>query len=628
MPADRIRSFPLWAAMACVAAAAVVGFWPIVHNGYAYDDLSAVANNGRLADLLHPGLYFSRDYFAATGEATYRPLVSLSYGIEFALWRQSPLAGHLVNLLLHAALSALLVPICLSLGASRVVALAAGLLYAVHPLRSEAVCSVGFREDLLCGLFVFGALAAWPPLCVSIGLSGPSGRDASARPAGPLRSHLRLALALTLFVLALLSKEMALSFPVLVLAWDLRGARPRSPEWRAQAQRRAPWHLALWLIAAGALALYLSFSGPHAGFSVLTPAPLGRRLAAFAWIVLHYLGLFLWPHPLSVDHIVDPAAAGVWTAGLASAAALAGMAALAWRRRGEFPPAWVALCAFLILLAPVSNALPLTHPMAERYLTLPVAALCFLAASAWGRIPRRAIRVALLGIALAACLLVSWQRCRDWETELKLWVAEVHHGAVSFNAYNNVGSALLERGQFEQAVVVLKEAVALDPGASRPRLNLGCAYRMMQNLGPAEEQLRRALEINPASAPSHAYLASVLAAQGDRLGALRECGAALRCDDPDVRVYTNVGSTYLNLDETDLALEQFCIAVAGAPRDAWGYRGLARALQAQSRHAEAAEVCRRGLRAEPGNADLQDLLRTSLEALGRTAKADGSRSAP
>jgi tetratricopeptide (TPR) repeat protein len=502
------------------------------------------------------------------------------------------------------------------------------LLYAVHPLRSEAVCSVGFREDLLCGLFVFGALAAWPPLrgvrpACGAGVPPANCRDDSALEHGRWHLSLRLSLALMLFVLALLSKEMALSFPVLVLAWDLRGARPGSPEWRVWTRRRAPWHVALWLIAAGALALTLSFAGPKAGFNVLTPAPLGRRLAAFAWIVLRYLGLFLWPHPLSVDHLVDPAAAGVWTAGLGSAVALAVLLVLAWRRRGVFAPAWMALCAFLILLAPVSDVVPLAHPMAERYLTMPVAALCFLAASVWGRLPWRGVRLALLGIALAACLALSWQRCRDWETDLKLWVAEVRHGAVSSNAYNNVGSALLERGQFDQAVAVLQQAVARDPDASRPRVNLGCAFFMQQKLGPAEEQLRRALEINAESASAHAYLAAVLVARGDRPGALRECDAALGCGDPDVRIHTNVGSTYLNLSETDRAIEQFRIAVAGAPRDAWGYRGLARALQVKGQYAEGAAVCRRGLAVQPGNADLRDLLQTSLEAAGRPARAGG-----
>ena len=71
---------------AIVALAALAAYWPILRNGFTYDDAPALSDNALLPALLHPATYFGQAYFVASGEATYRPLVSLSYGLEYAAW--------------------------------------------------------------------------------------------------------------------------------------------------------------------------------------------------------------------------------------------------------------------------------------------------------------------------------------------------------------------------------------------------------------------------------------------------------------------------------------------------------------------------------------------------------------
>lgn len=635
-PASRPWVLACWVALAAVAA-----YWPILRNGFAYDDVGVVSNNPMLGLLLHPSTYFSAQYFAASDEATYRPLVSLSYGIEYLLWGKSPLGSHIVNLLLHALASALLVPVCLSLGATRRAALAAGLLYAVHPLRSEAVCSVGFREDLLCAIFYLTAFALWPRFAWqepgearggAAGRSGGQGRHVPEPPFAPLplRPEIRLGLALVAFALALLSKEMALTFPFVVLAKDVQGALAR---WRRGAprvadflRRRLPWHVAAWALTAAGLWLFLSFHDPRAGFVQATSAyfpdaSLLRRVTGFFWIVARYLWLFLVPHPLSVEYVVDLPASWIWAAGGASALGLAGLGIFCFRKRGAFPAAWQAFVAFLILLGPVSNLIRLTHPLAERYLTLPLAPLCYLAGSALGLWRANLLRRLFLAVVLVGLTLLSWQRCRDWESNYTLWGAEVRKGTKSCVAYNNYGGELVGRYRFADAVPYLQEAVRLQPDYPEALANLGQAYDGVGQFAQGEDCLRRAIALQPENGRFHAFLAIALSARSGSDEAVRECDLALRYEPDNPDVCSAVGLLRFRTGDLAGAEELFRKAIRINPMHFPAYTNLARLLVEREQYTGAIPLYTTALSLQADLPEAFEGLGVAYEGIGRLDQA-------
>ena len=528
-------SRPRFLDAALVVCLAVAAFAPALRNGFTYDDELVVSDNPGLSGLLSPGAYFTRDYFALSGETTWRPLATLSYALDYRAWGANPFGYHLTNLLWHAAASVLFLALCLSLGAERRVAAAAACLYAVHPIQSEAVCAIGFREDLQCSAFYFAALALWPTL-----------RSAG----GELRRHVRAAASVICFILAMLSKEMAFSFPLMVLLKEALQGRSRLPgvtqtddaqsvsfsasrDVTKRLESRSAGVTSLWLavvvlLTGFFLGLPRFFSAPSAPPNPYTGVPLFVRLAAFPAIAVRYLRLLAVPWPLSVERIVVMEGAAFWVSSALSAIALLAVGALAWAAARRFAAGLQAFIAFLVLLAPVSNIVPIYNPMAERYLVLPCAAFCWAAAQGGGLVggqwtgwtrwtgwTKWALVVALLGGAVA----LDWRRAADWRSPEALWGGVVAAESRSPRALLNYGLAMTEAGKPETALPALLRARDLSPGDVRVLNTLGWTLNNLQRYAEAKDALDRALRQAPDFGPAHLNMTVTCVGLGDLNGA-------------------------------------------------------------------------------------------------------------
>ncbi|MGH9868357.1 MAG: hypothetical protein ACREAA_09365, partial [Candidatus Polarisedimenticolia bacterium] len=187
------------AAAALVAAACYLNTFG---NGFVFDDLDVIVRNPLVAgeqagDLART---FSTHYWHHVRDYgnLYRPLTILSYAANHAVSGLEPWSYHAVNLALHALASALVVVLAVALGLPVGAAAAAGLLFAAHPVHTEAVAGVVGRAELLAACAVLGA---W---CLHLGGSG-------------IRRALGVGL---LFALGLFSKENAAVLPALLLAGD------------------------------------------------------------------------------------------------------------------------------------------------------------------------------------------------------------------------------------------------------------------------------------------------------------------------------------------------------------------------------------------------------------------------
>jgi len=395
----------------------------------------------------------------------YRPLVTLSYGLDASLGAGTPWVGHGTNLLLHALCVAGVLALLLRLGVSAAVALGAALLFAVHAVHTEVVANIAAgRPELLATSLALAAL-----LLHGV---GPA-------PSSQHRAH--QAGALGLFVLALLSKESAVALPVLVLLleWLPSGGR------LATALRRsAPY----WAVALAYGALRVALLGwegarpqpaPIDNPLVLLAAP--QRLWAALSVSLHSLGLLLLPLRLSYDYSY---AALSPPAGLGSASGLATLALLVATAAGS---AWAmripaARAGILLALAPyfvVSNwAVPIGTILGERLLYFPSIGFCLAAAALLERgverLPLGAAgrrRCFALGVALVCGLhgLRALQRIPVWRSDRSLFLHDVRVVPGSAKAQTNAGSVLLAEGRPEAALAHFQAAIAIGaPGFGAP----------------------------------------------------------------------------------------------------------------------------------------------------------------
>ncbi len=233
-PLEGIERIPRWTMLLVPVLAAVVAL-PGLGNHLLSDDFALLHTNvgQSLGDIFSPFLHQSTSRAAG---GSYRPLTEASIGLEYLLWGNSPVAFHLTNLLLHALCSLLCLALVRVLVPPRpVVALTAGLLFAVHPVHGDAIFWLSARSDLLCTLFYLASMILYV-----------RGRGETRRRAPTISSVL-------CFILALLSKEVALSLPFLLVLLDLAAPFPGS--FRQRFRRHVPRFFIYFLVAAAYLGL-------------------------------------------------------------------------------------------------------------------------------------------------------------------------------------------------------------------------------------------------------------------------------------------------------------------------------------------------------------------------------------
>ncbi len=380
-----------------------------------------------------------------------------------------PRASTRTNALLHAAASASLVLFAATLGVPLLAAALAGLLFATHPVHTEAVAWIVGRADVLAGLFSFLSAAAW------------------ARFRRTSRTWFLLASAAAYF-LGLAAKETAAPLPAILLLGDLVGVFPgRAGETSGPPVRsaRPPWGRTIgpYAVLAAVFLAYVALRVQAVGrFGVGEGAQAFRNdspetrfataLAGFA----RYALLTVFPVGLRVDYegekvgdLLHPSVA----AGLVVAGALGAATLFAAR---QSPWAACSIAWWLLFLLPCSNlVVPLGSVYAERFLYIPSAGACVLAGAGFARAlasaRTKAVRLALLGAAaglLCAAALLTLKRNRDWSDAERFWrkaVAESPRDAGFLASLAQVlsqpGGERKDEARLEEAERLLYEALAI-----------------------------------------------------------------------------------------------------------------------------------------------------------------------
>lgn len=499
-----------WAGPIAVALLAIAVYANSLGNGFAFDDGGIIVDNPVVTQG-DPVAALGAPYWHGEAGAgrLYRPFTQAAFALQWALFDGAPFGFHLVNVLLHALVSALVVVLCgwlLGRGGgeaspsgrrwARAAAAFGGAIFAVHPLHAEAVANGVGQSELWAAAGVLGA--------VLLHLRTRRGGDAR-RVAGTLG-------VAACYALAFGAKESAVVLPALLLLVEAAESRSVA-DFAARLREEAP---RLALLAAVALAILVgrlevlgALSGEDVTAVLLGLGPLERIVHALpVWV--EYLRLALWPLDLSADYdpgVIYPASGpALWQVGAGAALLLATLATavLGWRRhRG----AAVAAGWFLIAIALASNLLLATGSiMAERTLYLPSVALSLavaLAVAALGRVtegraapaPRRMAWAGVVVLALLSARTLernptwfssftvmetlarehpeSWRarmaraqglaRAGEEAAAVEAYLAAVEALPTRFDLVSEIGAFLKERRQLEAARPYLEAVVGLQP---------------------------------------------------------------------------------------------------------------------------------------------------------------------
>lgn len=396
-----------------LVAAAILAYVNTFSGGFVWDDASSVLLHKHVQDPSKIFQLFREDQHAfGRGQGNfYRPLVSVSFMLDYALSRPGPGAGlspflfHVTNTFWHAAAALLLFALLARLRAPRFVQAAVPMLYVLHPLHTEAVAYISGRADMMSAAFIYAAL------CIA------------TYDAGRWTSRIGLALLSGLcFVGALLSKEAAFIFPVLAALLIFRPVPPETRRAAVYAGRSAPLIFSLAVMAVyGVLrTTVLKFASQTTPDSTFI-----QRLVELLQAYALYVRLLILPTGLHMERTLDGVGAGTAAIGALLLAATVAAAVIAWRR--GYPLAGLGFSWFLASWFPISGFFPLNAPMAEHWMYMPMAGLLWAVADlAWGLASKPAARQAAVAAAYAfgvAFLALTVLRNRDWRDNESIFLA-------------------------------------------------------------------------------------------------------------------------------------------------------------------------------------------------------------
>jgi protein O-mannosyl-transferase len=650
---------PAWAAAAVLLSAIAATYGKALDAPLFFDDVFALVENKSIKSLWplvgatqQPGpLNPPKDLPISA-----RPLVNLSFAINYYFGGLDPVGYHLINVVIHFLSAMLLWSIVrrtlrLPYFASRFdaaagwLALAVALLWALHPLQTEAVIYTTQRTELMMALFylatLYCSLRYWSAFPVRLGEDRGEGeveKTIHPHPALSRRERVRRTVWLTLAVLACLcgmaSKEVMVSAPLVVLLFE-RTFIARSL--KSALQRSWPHYVGLastWLLLLG-----LCLGKPHGA-----SAGFGLGISVYEWwltqcpALLMYLKLAVWPWPLLINYqwpyLTSLSEAWFYVVPVL----LLGIAnlLLLWRNN---PIGFLAAFAVAILAPTSIVPIPL-ELAAERRMYLPLTGIIVLfvvfaylllqaVSKKWlsgaqteiGRsFPHAVIGAPVLLLAIVLGL-VSAERLAAYENQIQIWQEVVQRQPRNLLAHNNLGNALAAARRLPEAIEELRATLAIKADYPEALNNIGVALTRTGSYAEATEHLRRAVQLKPDHGVAHNNLGYALLKLERPNEAVLELQAALALLPDDPVVLKNLGLALTESGRLPEALEALLASLKARPDYPPALNAMGVALIQMNRYPEAIEYLQHAVRERPNYAEAHNNLGNALTRTGRLPEA-------
>jgi len=503
------RKFLVAAALA--AAAIVLAYSDSLHNSFHFDDLHVIVNNVFIRNLRNVPLFFrdAHTFSTRADHATYRPLVTLTYAIDFAVTRSlNPVPFHLTQIVLLLVIWAMLIAfIRAALDVARPspnnrwIPLAAATIASIHTVNTETMNLISSRSEELSAIATLAAflmIQRWP----------------RAR-----RWHLYL----VPIAIGALAKAQIVIFAPLLFAYLVLIER-------RSAKKFATWMAALPALFAGVI-LLIVLNRMNAPEWIPGGASKWHYFITQGYAWLHYTRLFFVPVGLSADsdlrpfeHWFDPPALIGFAFVIAFIMLIRYLA-----RRDDMHPAAFGLAWYAIALVPTSSVYPLAEVVNEHRVFLPYMGLALAIVFILDALlPRRGFAIIVIA-AILALGAGTWTRNKVWLTEESLWKDTIEKSPRNGRALFSYGRTQMTKGNYAIAKSYYERAETMERDNPPLEIGMGINEGALGNDAAAEQHFRRALAIRD-DVDGRFYYARWLVSVGRAPEAIAHLTAATRID--------------------------------------------------------------------------------------------------
>jgi protein O-mannosyl-transferase len=606
------QNLELYMTMAALVLIVFVVYANSLNNDFVFDDKVVILDNRLLRSLSNlPQLLI----------ASYRPFRDLSHALDFALWGENPFGFHLTNIIIHAANSLLVLLLVRRFTGELLTSALAALIFAVHPIQTDAVAYISGRRDILFALFYLASFHLY--------LNHRKNR-----------SFLSFVLFIGLWGCSLLSKEMAVSLPLFIFLWSFcngweettGGWWRRSLKTTGFALNRDKW---FYLPLVVALPAYIWYQAVYKGGSILAREGLKYWGGSFYTNALLSLRVHAWylkqlilPTPIVQykDSFDISTSLWDWRVLLAivvlGALLFAGVWALGRHKLIAF-----AIFSYFILLLPVSQIIPHHELLADHYLYLPIMSFGLLVALVVQKIAATDETFRRLAYGTAAVLLVvlaalTIGRNQVWKDDLTLWQTNYKEVPKSIRAASSLAKAYTNANP-AKAEELYRKCIELDPSYSPAYYSLAVLSEKqaanpnkreaLERLDEVELIIKNGLALPDAAIASlgkqdpkqfRAQLTTALALihrnEGDVDKALQLLWEAIKIDPYFAAPYTMLAAYYRD-SNPDKAVEVLQYMVAAFPTSYQPLEQLSSVLMRHKRYDEASPHLEKILTMVPGD---------------------------
>jgi len=484
-----------------IILAALFSYLNTLHNEFIWDDEDFVLKNSTIKDWRKWPNVFTENMIqgARKGSNFYRPLQSITHGIDYILWKDKPEGHHAANIIFH-----ILAGIAAYLMLKKILpvntAFLAALFFTIHPAQTEVAAYISGRSDAMAAFFIMLAVMVFEK---------------------------NIVLSCISFVLAVMSKESAMITPFLIILYFYFSARlfePRSKNnniVRAStegASRELFKKISPFIIIAiiyGALRLTVFNFSKTVGENLPQPfsyVPIWLRFCTFLKALPVYFGILIWPFGLHMERQMELAGSIFEPQAFSGLLILAGIFFTAHRLRKINAAMLFSACWFFIAIFPNSNIIPINALIYEHWLYLP--SLGFFITIAWliEELSKRgkALQYAAIFITVLITLFYIWrttERNREWRDHISFYESSIKYAPDSGRLHNNLAMAYSDKGRPEDAIREYRKTISLGDYYPQTHFNLSNAYLGKGDYESAMEELKRSIEIDNNFLYSHESLA-------------------------------------------------------------------------------------------------------------------------
>ena len=595
-----------------VFATAFVLYANTLNHDYTQDDAIVIYDNmftqqgfsgisGHLTNDTFFGFFKTEGKDKLVSGGRYRPLTPIMFSIEYAIFGRSPWAGHTINVLLYSLLCMIIYNLLLlifrpSLGDQKgfeIFALLAALLFAAHPIHTEAVANIKGRDEIMS---MMGAVVA---LYYSV----------KYMDTGKTKALVYVGIA---FFLGCMSKETTITYLAVI---PLAAYYFRNKVFKNVALPVASIFVgAILFIAIRTSILGFDFGGTPKELmnnpflkivnNTYVPFSFGEKIETIVYTLGKYISLLIFPHPLTHDYYpkhIDVSAIGYWKV-ILSALTYLGMTVYAILKIRSRDIVSFCFLYFLITISIISNIVfPIGTNMSERFMFMPSLGYCIFLSYLIYRyigLSRKSIMLSLAGLILLGYSAKTISRNMVWKNDFTLFTTDVHTSKNSAKVLNAAGGALVtestktdneeeKTAMLNEAIPYLTQALQIHPNYKNAALLLGNAFFYKKDYDGAIKSYERALQIAPGYTEANKNLAITYRDAGRYAGeterdlakAKRYLQRSIQLVNTDPDAYRLLGITHGMGGEHTEAIKYFTKVTEMLPDNAGAFVNLGKAYQ-------------------------------------------------